>query len=118
MMDGVMDRIDAVIKEDCPDAYKKKCAICGAEFLVLDTLHARTKYCSDECRTEASRITHRENRRLRKIEAGEPIRPQGRPRKEVTAYHQIRPRRTLVEVAVAARKAGMTYGQYVARNGL
>ena len=72
---------------------KIACEICRRDF---ETNNPNAKYCSKECGLKA----HREKDRERKIKQ----RAQRR-----AGYSGA----TLTEVAIAAREAGMSYGQYV-----
>ena len=71
---------------------KRNCKCCGKPF---ETQQIATKYCSKECardgRLDMKRKRERELRQMEKAKSN-----------------------TLVDIAVEARNAGMTYGQYVA----
>lgn len=69
----------------------KKCKCCGIEF---DSTKQNRRYCSDECKKKISR-----ERKRRKKE------------------YVTKPNAAVIDIAVKAREAGMTYGQYVARMG-
>ena len=74
--------------------YNVVCKICGKEFIAHT---ARRKLCSDECKRENNIINATEhNKKIKEI-------------KENAKKEQ---RETIVDIAVRARKAGMTYGQY------
>lgn len=66
----------------------KECVVCGKSFMPTNS---RQIYCSKECKTEDYKAY-------------------GPPAKK----KKKKPNNDLVDVAVKARKAGMTYGQYVA----
>ena len=76
-----------------------KCKWCKKEFIPLR--HTQT-YCSVECRTISTRERDRE--RERKVREEKRM---GKNKKSM-----------LRELAIEARKAGMTYGQYVAMKGV
>ena len=89
----------------------KNCKICGKEFVPVTT---NQTYCCAECRMESKRIIAREKSKMineeRKIEV--------KKRNEENERKRIRskkPRLSIGEISVLARKAGMTYGQYVAQ---
>ena len=44
--------------------FKRECGICGKEFT---THHGEKKYCSFECKMEATRRKSRENERRKKL---------------------------------------------------
>ena len=76
----------------------KTCHICGKRFIGYNA----TKYCGLECSRVANRDRNKrfhENEKVRKRKANS----------NETA---------IVDIAVEARKAGMSYGQYVAKMGL
>ena len=77
----------------------KTCAICGKEFLAQRI----TKIC---CSTDCSK--KRNNEMVKSIQKKARSQKSKKPKKK----------ETLSEIAVKARKAGMTYGQYVAMMGL
>ena len=85
-----------------PRKYKKKCGVCGKEF---DGWNKNQRYCSDACKNEAHR------------QRGEIYRANARL-KEEQKKAEANKKKALEEIATAARNAGMTYGQYVARMGL
>lgn len=68
------------------------CAYCGKQF----TSSIKKKYCSVDCR---ERLYRQERKKARK-------KPKSKNFK------------SLVEVAIASREAGLSYGQYVAKMGL
>lgn len=70
----------------------KSCKVCGKEFIT--TCHNKA-YCSEECSVDGKRADDRMRRLKRKKKSN-----------------------SLVEIAVEARKHGMTYGQYVAWKGI
>ena len=73
--------------------YKKTCKICGNEY---ETAAHNQKYCGDECRA------------AQKTKNYMPM--------KMSAYKKRA--KDLNDIATEARKAGMTYGQYVAQMGL
>lgn len=77
---------------------KLKCPICGTEF---ETNKHTRKYCSQECLKIVCR--RRDDERRRKIREH---------KKELLLGKQ---NNGIVHMAVEARKAGLSYGQYVAR---
>ena len=72
---------------------QKKCKYCGKEF---DATKSKRLYCSDKCK----KSRWREKDKKRKY-----------------GVHMENPNAAVVDIAVKARKAGMTYGQYVAKMG-
>ena len=77
----------------------RKCDMCGKEF----EPRPNQRYCCAECKAKAAHlaaIRQEENRKERIL-------------KRKTYQNQ-----SIVDIAVAARKAGMTYGQYVMKMGL
>lgn len=79
---------------------QKKCAICGTFFIAQ---RSNAKYCSELCALNG----REEVRKKRERAAAE-------RKKEETKKKKVK-RETIAEVAVAARAAGLTYGQYVAK---
>ena len=77
----------------------RTCSICGKVFTACSTRH---KYCGDDCRKVATKTWERERCRREK---------EARERKKKNA-------RTIGEISAAAKKAGMTYGEYVAKFGV
>ena len=72
------------------------CEMCGTDF---ETDKKYIKYCGDACAKEAQRRKAVERRAVAKtIKA---------------VKNTIKRETTLTEIAVAAREAGMSYGQYV-----
>lgn len=76
--------------------YNVACKICGKQFTANT---ARKTLCSEECK--------RENRIKNATEHNKKI-------KEIKENAKKEQRETIVDIAVRARKAGMTYGQYTA----
>ncbi len=88
--------------EDHAYKYVKTCEICGKQF---GAWNKRQKFCSDECRDKHKmqqsamfREIYKEQKQQRKAEK--------------------KKKPSLADIAVAARQAGMTYGQYVAKMGI
>lgn len=73
----------------------KDCKICGNPFIPNCN---NQSYCSKACKHKAAQIRCIENRK--KLEMMQ------------------KKRNSITDVAVEAKKSGMTYGQYVARMGL
>lgn len=84
-------------------AEERICAVCGNEFIAT---RANAKYCSEECLAEGLRMRTRRNER----EKAERKREERKRRKES--------QKAIIDIAVEAKKAGMSYGQYVAVMGL
>lgn len=78
--------------------YNVACKICGKEFIAHT---ARRKLCSDECKRENNII----NATAHGLKMKE-IRENAKKEKEQ--------RETIVDIAIRARQAGMSYGQYSA----
>lgn len=76
----------------------KKCAICGRCFI---TNKMKVVCCSPECQKKRNKQLQNEARR-----------------KYVSQKEPKKKTKTLAELSVEARAAGMTYGQYVAKMGL
>ena len=76
----------------------RKCA-CGKLFTVI---YSNTRYCSDECREESKRMRYREtcsvNNEIKRAER------KARKNKQ----------KSISNIAAEAKKAGMSYGEYVA----
>ena len=97
---------------------KKVCAVCGKSF---ETDCGARKYCSHECRKEAE-CRQYEERYARKIAKKEP-KPEkeaSRTKAEALAKEAEEARRKesmtrLAENGRAAREAGLSYGQYMAK---
>ena len=81
---------------------KYTCAVCGREF---EKIKNRQTICSDECRElrKKENVTRAWNKRKFKAEI-----------KKRKATSNIK---SISEIQKEARKAGMSYGEYVARNG-
>ena len=82
------------------NTHKRKltCPICNKTFIPLK---GPQKYCSKECQYENKKLSERARRSERRtIQRHKPNRKSQKP---------------LVDIAIAARAAGMSYGQYVAR---
>ena len=83
---------------------KLKCPNCGKMFVKIKK---EQFCCSSECsRRFGTKKLQEEMRENTKIKMGKERKPKPKPKQSVT------------DIAVAARKAGMSYGQYVARMGL
>lgn len=76
----------------------KKCAVCGKHFI---TNRSRVVCCSPEC----------QKKRDKELQSAA-------NRKYVSQKETKKKEKTLAELSVEARAAGMTYGQYVAKMGL
>lgn len=72
---------------------QKKCKYCGKEF---NSTKNDRRYCSDECRKKSQLEMSKKRRK---------------------GAHIKKPNAAVVDIAVKARAAGMTYGQYVAKMG-
>ena len=72
-----------------------KCGVCNKDFW---TITKTKKYCSDECKKVA---VARNSKRWREGITQKKSKPK-------------KPNQDLIDIATAAREAGMTYGQYVA----
>ena len=97
---------------------KKVCAVCGKSF---ETDCGARKYCSHECRKEAE-CRQYEERYARKIAKKEPKpeKEESRTKAEALAKEAEEARRKesmtrLAENGRAAREAGLSYGQYMAK---
>lgn len=79
-----------------------KCVICGRLFT---TSHSRQRTCSEECKKELHRrnVESYQQKQLEESKA------------RVTSYES---QQELIDIAVLAKQAGMSYGQYVAKYGL
>ena len=80
-----------------------KCCICGKEF---EKSVANSKYCSDECRKVglSNNVKNFHERKMQQeLEQRKKRKRQKNNRDKIT------------EIAIAARKEGLTYGQYVAK---
>ena len=81
----------------------RKCVICGKEYI---TSIYNSKYCSEECKMQGIRALNKINDRAKR---------ERRMAERVARENSHKP---LIDIAVEAKKAGMSYGQYVARMGL
>ena len=79
---------------------KYTCAVCGREF---EKTHSRQTICSDECRTLKRKEYMRRNYKKRKLKAN------AKKRKSAS--------KSIAEIQAEARNLGLSYGEYVARNG-
>lgn len=82
-----------------------KCVICDKEFV---TLHARQCTCGEECKKEHYRNLARINRQRLREES----------KARMTSCESQQESIDTVTLATLAKKAGMSYGQYVAKYGL
>lgn len=82
---------------------ERKCVVCGNKFTAT---RPNSKYCSDECRDEGRRKLTKANDKAK------------REREREARKARKNSQKSLVEIAVAAKKAGMNYGEYVARMGV
>lgn len=71
--------------------FNAVCKICGSSFVAT---HNTTVICSKKCKDEAKRIS------IKKC-------------KEKEEKKREKRNKEIIDIAVAAREAGMTYGQYV-----
>ena len=76
----------------------KKCVVCGKHFI---STNSKVVCCSQECQKKRNKQLQNEARR-----------------KYVSQKEPKKKTKTLAELSVEARAAGMTYGQYVAKMGL
>lgn len=86
--------------------YERVCPLCNTKF---QTEYYAGLYCSDECKITAdneSRKKARERSRKRYYE---------KKREEELRKQKAK---SITEIAIAAREAGMTYGKYVSEMGL
>ena len=74
----------------------KICPVCGKRF---ETDSKVKIYCSHECKDKAHLIKYHENKNKTELEVK-------------SVYN---PNQELVNMAIAARKAGMSYGQYAGK---
>lgn len=81
----------------------RKCVICGTSY---KPKNYNAKYCSDVCKTTAWYQMNREYKRMKK-EVDENKHNSRKTRQK-----------SLVDLAVESKKAGMSYGEYVAKMGL
>lgn len=82
---------------------EKECKYCGKRFIPK---HRAEKYCSERCLEEGARKLRNERNRIRS--KMKKIANEKKPQLPVT----------IVNIAVEAKKEGLTYGQYVAKYGL
>lgn len=86
-----------------------KCLVCGRSLEGTN----RRKYCSDKCSDKASKekISSWKNKARKEERQQNVVREKRRPARSEKKM-------SLTEIAIAARKAGMSYGQYVGHMGL
>lgn len=77
-----------------------RCDICGN---VFEGRNCNSRYCSVKCRKSAASEKARGKYQREQMRKNMPVKKRGM---------------SLTEIAVAASKAGLTYGQYVSREGL
>lgn len=82
---------------------KKICIICGKEF----TTTRDAKCCSKECRDKRNVQKQSENYERKQKE----IKKNGKKKKQLPKTNHEK----IADIAIAARKEGLTYGQYVAK---
>ena len=87
-------------------AIKKICPICGNEF---SANNGRKKYCSSQCYVESKKRNSKSHYEKYKIKFKNDSTVQ---KLSNNALHQLRMQRQQ-----AAKKLGLTYGQYIARFG-
>ena len=85
-----------------PRKYKKKCAWCGNEFVGWNK---NQKYCGEECKHK------------NELKMGEIYRERARLKAEEENAAQKK-KEELNRLSALAKKAGTSYGKYVAINGL
>lgn len=111
-----------------PGFVTKECALCGELFTVDDFIGARQKYCGKECAKKAKkRLDRAYNKRTPwEIEQTEKLKKSLQDKPPISpekVMEDIRnPKRKnedardyLAEDAIAARAAGMSYGQYTSQ---
>ena len=81
---------------------KYTCAVCGREF---EKVKNRQTICSDECRMLKRKECERRNHMQRKLKS------ESEKRKSASNSKSI------AEIQAEARNLGLSYGEYVARNG-
>ena len=77
--------------------YKRRCKMCGKAF---ETTEVRKYYCSPGCKKEGKNGFAREEYKRARVQ------------KEL---NEIKAKSKLDSIAVAAKKAGISYGRYMAR---
>lgn len=78
----------------------RKCVVCGKKYTAI---RGNQKYCGSECEKIAT---------LKQVEVRNKKLKVERRRKKKKKNQDI------IDIAIAAREAGMSYGQYVAKMGL
>lgn len=78
--------------------YKKICATCGKEF---GTWSNNQRYCCEECKRYS---------RVKNVEAYK----EKQEKKKLKYEAEQKKKHAVIDIAVEARKAGMSYGKYVA----
>lgn len=86
------------MKVEYPLKYKVTCKICGKEFIAKST---RKKLCSAVCQRESALIVSRNYHKRERA-------------KKANAMKAKKSKETIVDIAVKAKQAGMSYGQYSA----
>ena len=81
-----------------------KCKQCGKEF---ESIYPRQTHCSVECSYQSKLVWQREYHNKK-------VKPKRKQAVEVKKEKKVRKQASLVDMAVAARAAGLSYGQYVA----
>lgn len=106
----------------------KKCALCGEPFTVDAFIGARQKYCGKECAKKAKKKLDRsydkrtpwEIEQTKKLKESLRDKPPISPEKVMEPFRKAKDKNEdvrdyLAEDAVAARAAGMSYGQYTSQ---
>lgn len=83
--------------------WERKCEVCGRPYV---TNKANAKYCGQKCSKEGIRRVNAENRKIQS------------ENKKAEKKKKKDNQKAIVNIAVEAKKAGMSYGQYVAKMGL
>ena len=82
---------------------KRKCVICGKSF---GSERYNAKYCSETCKDKGRQAITKENERIKRERATKARKARKNSQKQ------------LINISAEAKKAGMSYGQYVAMKGL
>lgn len=96
---GMVDKMWTVERVESVPGFEKNCARCGKQFYGC---RQDVRYCCVECQKEATKERAKELRQIKQEEM--------RKRRDR--------QQSIAQIAIKARQAGMTYGQYVAQMGL
>ncbi len=95
----------------------RKCVVCGKEFMQI---RSNQLVCGEECRRKRDRVLQKQWREKNigymSKKTGQEMLTKEIPKKEKPKIKRSKNNyEKIVDIAIAARKEGLTYGQYVAK---